>query len=117
MRIALALSALLALAPAAWAGPLAPAGLDAARPLVETVHHKPGHQGGPPWTRGRGRGDDRGYDRGFDRGDYRGFERGERYGFSERTETRRVTRCVTRYEERYDRYRDAYVRRPVEVCR
>ena len=65
--------------------------------LAESVHHKPGHRGGPPWTRGG---------RGYDRDDGRAMvERRQR-----------VTRCVTRYRESYDSYRGVYVRRPIEVC-
>jgi hypothetical protein len=85
----------------ATAGPLPTFDPGLAGPAaIETVHHKPGHHGGPPWTRGG----NRGYDRDRDDG---------RYAVERR---QRVTRCVTRYRESYDPYRGAYVRRPVEVC-
>jgi len=100
MRMTLALAALTSLAAAAQASPLVSADPSAAAPAAVHVHHKPGHQGGPPWTRGR----ERGYD-----------DRRSR-AYEERYEERRVSRCVTRYEERYDPYRDAYVRRPVRLC-
>lgn len=112
MRLIALLGAGLCLAAtAAGARPLGapiPAVADAS---VERVHHKPGHRGGPPWTRERRRPDR------FDEG--RGFESrgyGSPYGDSYRSRVV-VERCVTRYEERYDPYRDAYVRRPVRVCR
>ncbi|KAA2235702.1 hypothetical protein [Salinarimonas soli] len=99
MRIAMLAAAALGLtAGAALATPLAGDRGLGGTPPAQTVHHKPGHEGGPPWTRGRS-----GYERGYEE---------ERY-----IERRpRVTRCVTRYRERYDAYRGVYVRRPVEVC-
>jgi hypothetical protein len=73
------------------ASPLAATGASAvdAGAMVETVHHKPGHRGGPPWAR-------RGHD-----GDYR---------YSRRTV------CRTTYQTVFDPYYGNYIRRPVQVC-
>ena len=86
-------------------------------PLTALVHHKPGHQGGPPWAR-----------RGADRDDWR---EGRRYR-REREYTsrddwreerpyrreREYTRlCRTEYRTDFDPYTGAYVREPIRVCR
>jgi hypothetical protein len=74
---------------------------------VVSIHHKPGHRGGPPWTRG--------YDRDWrqERGDWR-YERGDwRYDRAPATVT--VCRTVPRTE--FDPYAGLYVRRPVRICR
>ena len=68
-------------------------------PLTALVHHKPGHQGGPPWAR-----------RGADRDDWRE----ERPYRREREYTRL---CRTEYRTDFDPYTGAYVREPVRVCR
>ena len=102
MRLPLAATCLFLCAGVAPASPL-PADPAPAWP-VTSVHHKPWHEGGPPWAR---RGRDEREDRGFARDDEDDDRRSLR--------ARRVE-CVTRYQERYDPYRDAYVRRPVEVC-
>lgn len=114
--IALVGAALCLAATAAEARPVGTPISGFAEAPVEQVHHKPGHRGGPPWTRERRRPDR------FDEGQayggrgYEGRGYGSPYGDSYRSRVV-VERCVTRYEERYDPYRDAYVRRPVRVCR
>ena len=74
--------------------------------LATAIHHKPGHRGGPPWTRDRERrgGDDRDFDR-------------ESYRDSDERPSYRRQVCRTTYREVYDRYEDEYVTRPVRVCR
>lgn len=62
-------------------------------PVVQ-IHHKPGHKGGPPWTR-QGNWNDRGY--------------------ATRSIERR-TYCRTTLRTYYDDYRGEYVRRSVRVC-
>ena len=83
--------------------------------LVSLAHHKPKHNGGPPWAR-----------RGSDRDD-----RGERYWRERRYtnrdgggEERRYQRdreytrvCHTEYRRDFDPYTGDYVREPVRVCR
>ncbi len=68
------------------------------------AHHKPGHRGGPPWTRGRGYDDDGYRDRARDR-------RAEAWD-----ERPRRLACTTRYRSAYDHYLGETVRRPVRVC-
>jgi hypothetical protein len=63
-------------------------------PLATTVHHKPGHRGGPPWTRQQP-------------------SRTERY--VERP-AYRTSYCRTTYRTQYDPDLDEYVRRAVRVC-
>ncbi len=63
--------------------------------LIQSVHHKPGHRGGPPWARSRQQSRDA-------------------YGQT-RSVTRRV--CDTQSRLVYDSYQDDYVRRRTEVCR
>lgn len=70
------------------------AGVDATAPAFERIHHKPGHQGGPPWTRGRDN---------------------DRRSYTPERVTRRV--CETRMQRVYDPYEDEYVRRETQVCR
>ena len=82
------------IATGAAANPLATSAADAAAPAFERIHHKPGHQGGPPWTRGR---DD------------------DRRSYTPERVTRRV--CETRMQRVYDPYEDEYVRRETQVCR
>jgi hypothetical protein len=68
--------------------------VDATAPALEQIHHKPGHQGGPPWARGRDDG---------------------RRSYTPERVTRRV--CETRMQRVYDPYEDEYVRRETQVCR
>ncbi len=70
---------------------------------VSLVHHKPGHQGGPPWAR-------RGYGRDDDRDDWREERRYRR-------EPAYTQVCRTEYRTRFDPYEEDYVREPVRVCR
>ncbi len=103
-RPALLIAALvLALPGAALALPL---GSPKAPPTTgaEAVHHKPGHRGGPPWTRGRGYDDDGYRDRYRDR-------RAEAWD-----ERPRRLACTTRYRSTYDPYLGETVRRAVRVC-
>jgi len=61
-------------------------------PLVQ-IHHKPGHRGGPPWTRQSNR----------------------NRGYATRTIERR-TFCRTTLRTYYDEFTGEYVRRSVRVC-
>lgn len=99
-RPGLALAASLLAVPA-LAGPLPGPGpsLEAGAVLV---HHKPGHQGGPPWTRGRN----------ADRGT-RAYDDVPR-GYASRGYDAR--RCTTEIRRRYDPYTDTTVTRRVNVC-
>ncbi len=92
MRCLLAARALGAASTAAVASPLwsAPGALDGPA-AFHSIHHKPGHKGGPPWTRGRG--DDE--------------------GSRERVGSRSTCRTTT--QTQYDPYR-GYVQRQVQVC-
>ena len=69
-------------------------------PLAIEIHHKPGHQGGPPWMRDRER-------------QMEPFE--EDGGYEARPRYRREV-CRTSYRTVFDRYTGEYVRRPVRSC-
>jgi hypothetical protein len=82
-------------------------------PLTSVIHHKPGHQGGPPWAR-----------RGPDRDEWRDRREREytirddwREERSYRREREYTTLCRTEYRTDFDPYTGAYVREPVRVCR
>jgi len=66
----------------------------ATSPLMEMVHHKRGHKGGPPWARQQ-----------MNRQDWVGSRPAYRRS------------CATRYEEEYDPWSGYVRRRPVEICR
>lgn len=96
----LALAGLLA-AGAAHAAPLPVPGATLA-PEAVLVHHKPGHEGGPPWTRGRNA---RGYDDDAPRG-YRSSRYDDGYG----------RRCTTQIRRSTDPYTGDRVTREVRIC-
>jgi len=103
MRLRIVLFAALALgAVDASASPLGPAAEAAGspNPLAIEIHHKPGHQGGPPWMRGR-------------QHEVESFEDDRVY--EERPRYRRQV-CRTSYRTVFDRYTGEYVRRPVQSC-
>jgi hypothetical protein len=103
MRLPIVLFAALALGTVeASASPLGAAAGSAAppNPLAIEIHHKPGHQGGPPWTRGR-------QHQMESFGDDRVYEARPRY---------RREVCRTSYRTVFDRYTGEYVRRPVQIC-
>jgi hypothetical protein len=76
-------------------------GVAAPESLATTIHHKPGHRGGPPWMRG-----------GRDRDDRRESRR--RRDWDDGYQSRTV--CRTTYRTAFDPYQGAYVRRPVRIC-
>lgn len=67
------------------------AGAPEAGSLVTSVHHKPGHKGGPPWTR-------------------------DRYDVRERERVGTRSTCRTTTQTQYDPYRGGMVQRQVQVC-
>lgn len=95
-------SGLCVCAAAASAGQIAGHEMTTEAPLVH-VHHKPGHAGGPPWTR-----------RNQSRDDWRAERRYER-GFSN-SYTERRPACRTVYRTYLDEFTGDYIRRPVRVC-
>lgn len=86
----------------AWASPLAAVGasLQPGSPAL-AIHHKPGHQGGPPWMRGRPR-------------EMESFEDDRRY-YEARPRYRRQV-CRTSYRTVFDRYSGEYISRPFRSC-
>jgi hypothetical protein len=87
--------------PEAGASPLAAGGsLQPGSPAL-MIHHKPGHQGGPPWMRGRQR-------------EMESYEDGSRYYEARPRYSRQV--CRTGYRTVFDRYSGEYVSRPFRTC-
>jgi hypothetical protein len=96
-------SALCCGAVTASAGPLVSTHVQGSQGVLTDVHHKPGHYGGPPWTRGN-----------RDRDEWRASRRDDRE-FSSRYSERRSS-CRTVYRTYFDDYSGEYVRRSARVC-